>query len=135
MIIIVCIDDNNGMMFHERRQSQDKILRKHILEMTGPNRLWMNEYSYRQFLDADPALLTIDQNFLDKAETGDYCFVENSDPSPYSEQIEKIILFHWNRSYPADLYFTLDISGWTLEETEEIAGYSHEKITKEIYTK
>ena len=135
MIIIVCIDDNNGMMFHERRQSQDKILRKHILEMTGPNRLWMNEYSYRQFLDADPALLTIDQNFLDKAETGDYCFVENSDLSPYSEQIEKIILFHWNRSYPADLYFTLDISGWTLEETEEIAGYSHEKITKEIYTK
>lgn len=135
MIIIVCIDDNNGMMFHERRQSQDKILRKHILEMTGPNRLWMNEYSYRQFLDTDSSLLAIDQNFLDKAEAGDYCFVENSDLCPYSEQIEKIILFHWNRSYPADLYFTLDISGWTLEETEEIAGYSHEKITKEIYTK
>ena len=135
MIIIVCIDNRKGMMFHHRRQSQDKVLRSHILEMTGPDKLWMNEYSYKQFSDADSALLHIDPNFLDKAGSGEYCFVENSDPSPFKEKIEKVILFHWNRDYPADTYFTLDISGWTLEESEEIAGYSHEKITKEIYTR
>ena len=57
------------------------------------------------------------------------------DGGRHKEKIEKVILFHWNRDYPADTYFTLDISGWTLEESEEIAGYSHEKITKEIYNR
>ena len=27
MILIVCIDDNKGMMFNHRRQSQDGVLR------------------------------------------------------------------------------------------------------------
>ena len=27
MNIIICLDDNNGMMFNKRRQSQDRILR------------------------------------------------------------------------------------------------------------
>ena len=135
MIVIVCMDNRKGMMFHHRRQSQDRILRKHILEMTGSNRLWMNEYSYRQFSDTDPERIHMDPDFLAKAGTGEYCFVEDSDLSPYTEEIEKVILFHWNRDYPADTYFTLDISGWTLEASEEIAGYSHEKITKEIYAR
>ena len=33
MILIVCIDDNKGMMFNHRRQSQDGVLRRHILDM------------------------------------------------------------------------------------------------------
>ena len=35
MILIVCVDDHNGMMFNHRRQSQDRILRGDILELTG----------------------------------------------------------------------------------------------------
>ena len=34
MILIVCVDDHNGMMFNHRRQSQDRILRGDILELT-----------------------------------------------------------------------------------------------------
>ena len=45
MILIVCIDDNKGMMFNHRRQSQDRVLRRHILDMVGNGKLWMNEYS------------------------------------------------------------------------------------------
>ena len=34
MVLIVCVDDHNGMMFNHRRQSQDRILRGDILELT-----------------------------------------------------------------------------------------------------
>ena len=37
MKIIVCVDNQNGMMFNHRRQSQDCVLRKRILELTGGN--------------------------------------------------------------------------------------------------
>ena len=35
MKIIVCVDNQNGMMFNHRRQSQDRVLRKRIMELTG----------------------------------------------------------------------------------------------------
>lgn len=41
MILIVCVDDHNGMMFNHRRQSQDRILRGDILELTEGKILWM----------------------------------------------------------------------------------------------
>ena len=49
MIIMVCVDDNNGMMFNKRRQSQDRVLRQRMLELAGEKKLWMNDYSRRQF--------------------------------------------------------------------------------------
>lgn len=135
MIVIVCVDDNKGMMFHNRRQSQDRLLRDHIISFTEPHNLWMSVYSVKQFTDTCPEQIIADDAFLEKAQEGDYCFVEDMDISPYMEKIEKIILFHWNRQYPADVFFTFDFSEWTLEAREEFAGYSHEKITKEVYRK
>lgn len=53
MKIIVCVDNQNGMMFNHRRQSQDRVLRKRILELTGGKKLWMNAYSQKQFLPGE----------------------------------------------------------------------------------
>ena len=53
MIRIVCVDDHNGMMFNHRRQSQDRVLRADILELTGGKKLWMNAYSRKQFAESD----------------------------------------------------------------------------------
>ena len=39
MILIVCVDNKNGMLFNRRRQSQDRMLRTRILEMTAQSRL------------------------------------------------------------------------------------------------
>ena len=39
MIVIVCVDDNNGMMFNKRRQSQDRVLRQRMLELAGEKKL------------------------------------------------------------------------------------------------
>ena len=44
MKIIICLDDDNGMMFNNRRQSRDEKVVKDIIEMTDGHSLWMNDY-------------------------------------------------------------------------------------------
>lgn len=135
MIVIVCVDDKYGVMYNHRRQSKDRVLQEHILNMVGSNKLWMNHYTKKQFVDTslDSVNVIIDEDFLKKAGNGDYCFVEDKDISSYLDNIEKIILFKWNRIYPSDVFFKLDKNLWSLKESEDFAGHSHEKITKEIY--
>ncbi|MFR2319785.1 MAG: ribonuclease Z [Enterocloster sp.] len=141
MILIVCIDDNKGMMFNHRRQSQDGVLRRHILDMVGNGKLWMNEYSGKMFAKDSEELLhgpvQADEDFLKKASSGEYCFVETNscglDMFPDTTNIESVVLYKWNRVYPADQYFTMDLSDWKLVGTVEFAGSSHEKITEERY--
>jgi len=35
MIIIICVDEKNGMLFNHGRQSQDSIVYKNIIEIFG----------------------------------------------------------------------------------------------------
>ena len=72
---------------------------------------------------------------MKQAGSGDFCLMEAEDPAGYSAAIEELILFSWNRDYPADLFFKVDLSKWRLEERKEFSGYSHEKITREIYNR
>ena len=53
MNIIICLDDNNGMMFNKRRQSQDRILRADLKEFIKDKDLYMNNYSYKLYKDID----------------------------------------------------------------------------------
>lgn len=137
MHVIVCLDDKDGMLFNHRRQSQDRVLRRHILSLCGARALWLNAYSAGQFTENERAHLHIDDRFLALAGKGDYCFVENQEVEPFLDRIEDFILFRWNRIYPADRYFDRSLldRGWGLRETEEFAGSSHAKITKEVYEK
>ncbi|MCM1528838.1 MAG: hypothetical protein NC093_02455 [Alistipes sp.] len=129
MILIVTIDERNGMAFHHRRLSQDSVLTKRILEIAD-GRLWMNAYSRKLFPDS--ADIMVDENFPDKAKN-DYCFAETSDISGYS--FEKIILYRWNRSYPSDLKFSIDLSQYRLISTTDFKGTAHDTITEEVYVK
>jgi hypothetical protein len=137
MILIACVDDNLGMMFNKRRQSQDRVLRERVLQLTSGHRLWMNHYSAKMFEGSDAPQINTDDAFLDEAAPGDYCFVEDQGVARYEQWIEKIILFKWNRVYPADQRFDLPLAeqGWRLSQTTEFAGSSHEKITEEVYVK
>ena len=80
--------------------------------------------------------IVVSENFLGEAKEGEFCFVEDADVGEYLQRIEAVILYRWNRRYPADVYFTLDLNEkWMLERTEEFKGSSHERITKEVYKK
>jgi len=148
MKIIVCVDNQNGMMFNHRRQSQDRVLRKRILELTGGKKLWMNAYSQKQFLQVNGNMskeqeqsgqlgqsgqIQADEAFLEKAGPGEPCFVEDRSVAPFAGRVERVVLYRWDRAYPADLYWDLSLEGWTLARREEFSGFSHEIITKEVY--
>lgn len=135
MKIIVCLDDRDGMMFNRRRQSQDRVLREDVLTLTGKSRLYMNEYSRRQFTEAARNIV-VDDAFLFLAGDGDYCFVEDVDVSDFIDVIDTVIVYRWGRVYPSDMRFpTSAFRGrWRLLSQSEFAGSSHKKITREIYS-
>ena len=50
MILIVCIDEKNGMLFNNRRQSKDRNLIEHILKKIDSKKLWITDFSRDLFL-------------------------------------------------------------------------------------
>ena len=133
MNIIVCIDKNGGMMFGGRRQSQDSVLREKVLEITNGSRLLMNSYSAKQFEAVESII--VDEDFLSKANQGEFCFVEEVEIS--AENVESFYIFNWNRKYPGDLFFNVDLKaeGFKKIKKEDFRGNSHDKITLEIYSR
>ena len=132
MILIACVDDKNGMMFNFRRQSRDKLVIENICEMVGDKKLWVNEYSKKMFEAEKVNLFVSNQDFFE-AELDEYCFTENVIPTKIENDITKVILYYWNREYPADQYFDLELNDWILESEIEFEGSSHEKITRKIF--
>lgn len=122
------------MLFNHRRLSRDRRVCKKILDYSNEKELWMNAYSRKLFTNlTDINNIQVDEEFLDKSQS--ICFVENQDITPYLPKIDTLVLFRWNRDYPADFFFTVDLSQWNLISTEDFEGTSHEKITMEVYKK
>ena len=121
-------------MFNNRRQSRDKAVIDRIVEIVQGSKLWLSSYS-KSLFDQVAILLEVDDNFLQKAGNGEFCFAENADITQYTPKIEKLYLFRWNRHYPADSCFNLNLAAYKLIAQSEFAGNSHEKITLEVYEK
>ena len=85
MKVFVCVDDNGGMLFNNRRQSRDQKVVEKIREIVGKEKLWIKEFSKAMFEES----VVIDDALLDQAGQGDYCFIENEHLSPYEEKIEE----------------------------------------------
>ena len=131
MKLIVCLDEKQGMAFNGRRQSRDRVLAEDLEKTVGTVPVWMTPYSEALFLKSGIARRVSEDAFLQAGE--DYCFVEREDPAPYAEKITEAVIYRWNRHYPSDVVFTMDMSGFALVSTEEFVGSSHEKITKEVW--
>ncbi len=136
MKVIVCLDDKNGMLFNNRRQSRDRVLIERLVEMTSGSALWMHPYSQELF-DCLSNGIRVDALFLEKAGQGEHCFLENVDVTPYAAAIEELIVFRWNRVYPADLHFPVELLDNFRKKDEVLTfpGSSHDKITLEVYAK
>lgn len=134
MIVILCLDDKKGMMFNNRRQSKDKFVIQDILKLVDGKKLFISSYSESLFQGLESNLI-IDDNFLNNVAKEDYCFVENNNLKDFSEKIEKIIVYKWNRIYPSDLKLEIPIQDWNLIDSFEFSGNSHDKITREVYVK
>lgn len=134
MTAVICIDNNSGMMFNHRRQSRDSVVIQDVLSFADGKTVRIHTYSAPLFAQY-PDSVCADDDYLSTAGEDDICFIENADPAPYADRISRLVLYRWNRTYPADRRMTLGLSAYTLTETKEFAGSSHEKITREVYVK
>lgn len=138
MIAIVTVDDNNGIFFNRRRQSRDSTVIEKVASLANAKNsyLLMNSYSSVLFESDKLRNAIVSDKFLEIANDEDCCFVEGTPLTPYISKIQQLIVFRWNRRYPADMYFDINLAnGWSLIDTEEFKGTSHDKITMEVYGK
>lgn len=132
MKIIVCVDDSGGMMFNNRRQSRDRTLIADVIETVSDSKLYIDKYSEKLFVEYE-GKYTVAEDMLYVADSQDFCFVENKQLQEFMDKIDEIIIYRWNRRYPSDFYFDIDMNGFKLCSADEFEGYSHDVITKEIF--
>ena len=140
MTFAVCVDDRGGMLFNNRRQSRDRAVVADLLALAEGEgkRLCVSGFSQKLFegIEGVEPLVKVLDRFPEDAGEGDICFAENISLAPWEDRAERLVIYRWNRAYPGDLFFDIRTEApWRLVSVEEFEGYSHEKITKEIYVK
>ena len=94
----------------------------------------MTAYTAGQFSPLPPNA-KVSTHPLDDAGAEDYCFVEGDPLLPYRDRIGGMVRILWNRRYPGDVF--LDVKpeecGLVLQCTVDFPGYSHDRITMEIW--
>ncbi len=127
MTLYICLDDRNGLQFNRRRQSRDAAVLEDLkASLSGP--LLIDPFSEKLIREAGiPCVLP--------PETAMDCFCEDIPSEELLETCGRIVIYRWNRRYPADVSWNPDFAayGFSLAETREFPGTSHEKITREVY--
>lgn len=130
MTVIMCADKNGAVMFNKRRCSQDQAVIADILAAFPGQPICISAYSAPLFAEA--AVKIIDSPEALQAQ--DVVFLEDIPFTQIAEKCDTLIVYRWDRAYPGDVKLVIDGS-FTLVSAEEFAGFSHEKITKEVYKK
>lgn len=136
MHVIVCLDNQNGMLFNHRRQSRDRAVIVDILQNLEGRLLKVRKFSEDIFPVDGETIWVSDKSPAD-VEADQVCFLEDAPLSPVLDRITTLTIYRWNRDYPGDLYLDIDpvAAGLTLQSRSEFPGYSHDKITKEVYVR
>ena len=136
MILALCVDDKKGMSFNGRRQSMDRLLRADLRAEAGEGPLWVSPYTAKQ-VDPAPTGLRVSEDFLLQAGPGEVCLAEFPPLAQVLDRVEGILLYRWNRTYPADQYLDFDpaAAGFRLVSAADFSGSSHKTLPKEVYTK
>lgn len=135
MTLYVCLDDRCGMLFNKRRQSRDAAVLEDI-RAALPEVLTIDPFSEKLIQGASiPYILAPEE--AEAMDPDCHFFVENRSAAQLLPLADRLVIYRWNRHYPADTHWDADPAGlgFTLTETLEFPGKSHEKITKEVYTK
>ena len=127
MTLYICLDDRKGLTFNNRRQSRDRAVLEDILSRCR-GKLVIDPFSEKLIREAEIPYVLL-------PETGEDFFAETIPSDDMLEQTQKLVIYRWNRHYPADVRWDpdLDALGFVLRETADFPGTSHEKITREVY--
>ena len=105
-----------------------------LCELVGDGTLFISDFSAPLFVNSDVSAIAVSDPLFSAGEA-DFAFVEDRAVSEYKDKINKLVIYRWNRKYPFDMAFDLDPEkeGMQLLESIDFVGYSHEKITREIW--
>ena len=133
--VAITVDDKMGLAFNKRRQSRDRLLIDDLCKKTDKD-IYISSYSALLFEEHKERVKIVDDPLRDCPDGG-FCFVEMTELSPYVESISTLIVYHWNRLYPADKRLDIDVTncGFKMTAKYEFVGSSHDKITKGTYQK
>ena len=67
---IVCLDQEDGLLFNGRRQSRDRVVTEKILSITEGKPLWMSAYSRRIFPEDAPVCVAEEMCIRDRCRDG-----------------------------------------------------------------
>lgn len=135
MTVIVCTDERLGLSFRGKRQSRDRALTQDAVKSAGAKRILAAHYSKILFdeagIDTDGGGVLFFDDPLACAEDGDAVFLEG-DFDSRAMRADEIIIYSWNRHYPADRHLNTAALGecFDLCDTFEFVGNSHEKLTR-----
>lgn len=127
MTLVLWVGKNGEMMFNHRRCSRDQAVIADILTLFNPAEICVSAYSAPLFADA--RVITDITAVKDDA-----LFLEDLPLHPALEKAQKLIVYRFDRTYPADVRLEIPKS-FSLAETSIFAGLSHDKITREVYNK
>ena len=129
MTLYICLDDKNGLKFNKRRQSRDAAVLEDIRSCLSGD-LLIHPYS-------EKLIQEVQIPYVLPPETAKDLFLEDVPTEEILLSCEKVVIYRWNRHYPADTRWDPDLEnrGFSLAETTEFPGKSHEKITREVYVK
>lgn len=127
MILVLCVDDKMGLSFGGKRQSRDGAVTEDMLALFP--RLLAKEDSAVLFEGKKGVLFSSDP--VSMAGEADAVFLEKG-PLP---EAGEIVLYRWNRRYPATEFLTLDLGNYRRTEHADFCGTSHDKITRERWVK
>ena len=133
MILAVCIDDANGLMFNNRRVSSDSAVVRDLLDIAGACKITAMPYSLPLFQGVEERISVAENLNPDAA----FFFAESGDFLEIKESVDQLIIYKWNRRYPSDRKFPVDAykKRMTLKSTTEFEGTSHPCITREVYVR
>lgn len=135
MTLYFCLDIRGGMAFNYRRQSRDRAVLADIRSRLE-GELYIDPIS-RRLIEAAEIPCCYAPEEITEDMGGCHFFVEDRTPGDWVGFASTVVLYHWNRHYPADQFFTIDLPamGFALAERVDFPGTSHETITREVYVK
>ncbi len=95
MILISCIDDRGGLLFHGRRLSRDRVLCQDVLRTCAGSPLWMAPGSrslFSSLRDGLSSSILTSEDFLAQAAPGEFCFLEDRPIRPFLDRVESMVL-------------------------------------------
>lgn len=127
MRVFMCLDQKDGLLFNDRRQSRDREVVADIEKTIGHEEIGMSEYSAKLFEGHDNIVVTNDLKDCRNV------FLEKDDLDLLD--FDELIIYRWDKVYPADARLTFDYKSMMLKDVSVITGYSHDKIIKEVYVR